>query len=132
VQAQIINLLMDLKKKHGLSYLFIAHNLSVVKHISDRIAVMYLGKIVETGGSDQICDAPLHPYTRALLSAVPIPRVGAKKKRQILPGDVPSPSNPPLGCVFHTRCPIARKECSVNEPVLLEKGPGRSVRCPFV
>jgi len=132
VQAQIINLLIDLKKKHGLSYLFIAHNLSVVKHISDRIAVMYLGKIVETGTSDQVCDHPLHPYTKALLSAVPVPKVNAKKQRQVLAGDVPSPSNPPSGCVFHPRCPIAKKQCQEDVPELLDKGDGRTVRCPYV
>ncbi len=132
VQAQIINLLIDLKKEHGLSYLFIAHNLSVVKHISDRIAVMYLGKIVETGNAAQVCDTPLHPYTKALLSAVPVPVVNSGKKRQILQGDVPSPSNPPSGCVFHPRCPIAKKECSVNVPELLDKVGSRTVRCPWV
>jgi oligopeptide/dipeptide ABC transporter ATP-binding protein len=132
VQAQIINLLMDLKKEHGLSYLFIAHNLAVVRHISSRIAVMYLGKIVETGPSDAVCESPLHPYTRALLSAVPVPEVAAKAKRQILSGDVPSPSNPPPGCAFHTRCPLARPECREQAPGLVEKAPGRQVRCPFV
>jgi oligopeptide/dipeptide ABC transporter ATP-binding protein len=131
VQAQIINLLIDLKKEHGLSYLFIAHNLSVVKHTSDRIAVMYLGKIVETGSADQVCDSPLHPYTKALLSAVPVAKVNAKKKRQPLEGDVPSPANPPPGCVFHTRCPVAKTECRINVPELLDKGDGRTVRCPY-
>jgi oligopeptide/dipeptide ABC transporter ATP-binding protein len=131
VQAQIINLLSDLKREFGLSYLFIAHNLSVVKHISDRIAVMYLGKIVETGSADNVCQAPLHPYTRALLSAVPEPKIVPDKKRAVLSGDVPSPSSPPAGCAFHPRCPMARPECRTEAPLLLEKGAGRSVRCPY-
>jgi len=136
VQAQIINLLQELKQKQGLSYLFIAHNLSVVKHISDRIAVMYLGHIVETGPADLICNSPLHPYSQALLSAVPVPEVsgtamGIRKKRASLEGDVPSPSNPPSGCVFHTRCPIARPDCKKELPLLLAKEGGREVRCPY-
>ncbi|MFW6254138.1 MAG: ABC transporter ATP-binding protein, partial [Chitinivibrionales bacterium] len=118
VQAQIINLLVDLKKEFGLSYLFIAHDLSVVRHISDRIAVMYLGKIVESGSADEICHNPKHPYTRALLSAVPRPVIDGKKERIVLSGDVPSPSNPPSGCTFHPRCPVARPDCSRNEPIL--------------
>jgi oligopeptide/dipeptide ABC transporter ATP-binding protein len=130
VQAQIINLLMDLKKEHGLSYLFSAHNLAVVRHISNRIAVMYLGKIVETGASDAVCGAPLHPYTRALLSAVPVPVVGARG-RVAVQGDVPSPSNPPPGCAFHTRCPMAKPECREQVPELITKADGRQVRCPF-
>lgn len=136
VQAQIINLLIDLKKEHGLSYLFIAHNLAVVKHISDNIAVMYLGHIVESGPVGALCDNPLHPYTKALLSAVPIPQVidadKRKTRKRILQGDVPSPSNPPSGCVFHTRCPIAKPECKQVAPDLIAKGEGRLVRCPYV
>jgi oligopeptide/dipeptide ABC transporter ATP-binding protein len=131
VQAQIINLLVDLKREFGLSYLFIAHNLSVVKHISDRIAVMYLGRIVETGLSEDICQHPLHPYTKALLSSVPEPKVKAEKEQKVLKGDVPSPSNPPPGCTFHTRCPIARPDCRTNEPKLEEKAKGRMVSCPY-
>jgi oligopeptide/dipeptide ABC transporter ATP-binding protein len=131
VQAQIINLLVDLKNEFGLSYLFIAHNLSVVKHISNRIAVMYLGKIVETGPSGAICGSPLHPYTKALLSAVPEPKVDESKSRKVLSGDVPSPSNPPPGCAFNTRCPIARDDCRVNMPKLVEKEKGHWVRCPY-
>lgn len=132
IQAQIINLMIDLKKEFGLSYLFISHDLSVVRHISDRITVMYLGKIVETGLSDDICLNPLHPYTKALLSVVPTPTIKKDAKRTILKGDVPSPSNPPPGCTFHTRCPIAKDECKIDMPELKEKSEGRFVRCPYV
>jgi oligopeptide/dipeptide ABC transporter ATP-binding protein len=132
VRAQIINLMIDLKSEFRLSYLFISHDLSVVRHVSDRIAVMYLGKIVELGTASQVCDTPLHPYAKALLSAVPIPVVKKQKSRIILQGDVPSPSNPPSGCTFHTRCPIAKPACRVNEPQLQQKEDGRMVRCPFV
>jgi len=117
VQAQVINLLMDLRDKHHLSYLFISHDLSVVRHISDRIAVMYLGRIVEEGPVDAVIDHPLHPYTRALISAVP--QVGKnKRKRIVLEGDVPSPSDPPSGCAFHPRCPDALPECANITPPL--------------
>jgi oligopeptide transport system ATP-binding protein len=132
IRAQIINLMIDLKNEFRLSYLFISHDLSVVRHISNRIAVMYLGKIVEIGSAEEVCDEPMHPYSRALLSAVPSTVKKKNKSRIILEGDVPSPSNPPSGCTFHTRCPIARPDCSVNEPQLLEKNPGRLVRCPYV
>jgi oligopeptide/dipeptide ABC transporter ATP-binding protein len=132
IRAQIINLMIDLKNEFKLSYLFISHDLSVVRHISNRIAVMYLGKIVEIGTAEEVCDEPMHPYSRALLSAVPSTVKKKNKSRIILEGDVPSPSNPPSGCTFHTRCPIARPDCSVNEPQLLEKNPGRLVRCPYV
>jgi oligopeptide transport system ATP-binding protein len=131
VQAQIINLLLDLKNERGLSYLFIAHDLSVVRHISDRIAVMYLGKIVETGSADDVCHRPVHPYTRALLSAVPKPVIRKKKDRRVVMGDVPSPANPPAGCHFHPRCPIARPACSQTPPALEEVAEGRLVRCPY-
>ncbi|MBN1676851.1 MAG: ABC transporter ATP-binding protein [Kiritimatiellae bacterium] len=123
IQAQIINLLMDLRDQHGLSYLFISHDLSVVRHISDRIAVMYLGRIVEQGPSKAVIDAPIHPYTRALVSAIPVPR-RAKKERIVLEGDVPSPANPPPGCRFHTRCPFAIDACRQAEPRLEPRAGG--------
>ncbi len=118
VQAQIINLMQDIQKESGISYLFIAHDLAVVEHISHRIMVMYLGRIVESGRSREICSNPAHPYTRALLSAVPSINPEAKKKRIILPGDVPSPLNPPLGCPFHPRCPLATEKCRRERPEL--------------
>ncbi|MBD3316842.1 MAG: ATP-binding cassette domain-containing protein [Chitinivibrionales bacterium] len=131
VQAQIINLLVDLKKERGLSYLFIAHDLSVVRHISDRIAVMYLGKIVETGPADEVCRRPMHPYTKALLAAVPRPIIRKRKGVRVIPGDVPSPANPPAGCHFHPRCTIAKPSCSRQTPSLQQKEPNRLVRCPY-
>lgn len=119
IQSQILNLLEDLQEQRGLTYLFIAHNLSVVRHISDYVAVMYLGRIVEIGSVDAIFNHPVHPYTRALLSAVPVPDPKAAKHRTVLTGDVPSPINPPSGCRFHPRCPEAIEACKVHDPALM-------------
>jgi len=131
IQAQIINLLEDLQAKFNLTYLFIAHDLSVVRHISDRIAVMYLGKIVELTGRKELYENPLHPYTRALLSAVPIPDplVEEQRRRMVLEGDVPSPAHPPAGCNFHTRCPLAMERCGQEEPEFRDVGGGHWVAC---
>jgi len=116
IQSQILNILKELQAEFSLTYLFIAHNLSVVEHISDRVAVMYLGKIVELTSRDELFKNPMHPYTQALISAIPIPDPHLKRQRTILKGDVPSPLNPPKGCRFHTRCPIAVEQCSIEEP----------------
>ena len=131
IQAQIINLLEELQEKLGLTYLFIAHDLSVVRHISDRVAVMYLGHIVETTDADRLYENPLHPYTKALLSAVPIadPFVEEKRERILLKGEVPSPLNPPSGCVFHPRCTYAMPECSQIVPQLRDIGDAHEVAC---
>ncbi|MCB1738728.1 MAG: dipeptide ABC transporter ATP-binding protein [Gammaproteobacteria bacterium] len=129
IQAQVINLLMDLQKEFELSYLFIAHDLAVVEHISDFVAVMYLGRIVEYADKRTLFTNPQHPYTEALLSAVPIPDPEIKREKRVLQGDVPSPVRPPPGCHFHTRCPYAEERCRVEVPVLKEVGPGQIVSC---
>ncbi len=130
-QAQILNLLQDLQREFGLSYLFIAHDLSVVEHISDRVAVMYVGKIVEVAKRDQLFFFPKHPYTEALLSAVPTPDPDVEKERIILPGEIANPANPPSGCYFHPRCRYAEAICRDEEPVLREVSPGQWTSCHF-
>ena len=140
VQAQIINLLDELQAQRGLTYLFISHDLGIVQHISDRICVMYLGKLAETGPVEAVFDSPLHPYTQALISAISalrtplrgVPEPGAARQRIVLQGTVPSPVNPPPGCRFHTRCPLAQERCRIEEPMLRQVAEGRTVACHLV
>jgi peptide/nickel transport system ATP-binding protein len=134
IQAQVLNLLEELQEKLGLTYLVIAHDLAVVRHVSDEVAVMYLGGIVEQAPSDDLYSEPLHPYTKALMSAVPVPdpRVEANRERILLQGDLPSPANPPSGCRFHTRCPFRQEtRCDTEVPALREIGTGHRVACHF-
>jgi peptide/nickel transport system ATP-binding protein/oligopeptide transport system ATP-binding protein len=132
IQSQVLNLLRSLSEEFGLTYLFIAHNLSVVEHISDRVGVMYLGKMVELATREELYRNPLHPYTQALLSAIPIPKPNAKRQRTILKGEIPSPLNPPSGCRFHTRCPLAIEICKHEDPAFEEKTPGHWAACHLV
>ena len=129
VQSKILNLLLKLKEELGLTYMFISHNLSVIEYMSDRIAVMYVGKIVETGTKVELFEDPLHPYTKALFSAIPIPDPDLKREKILLKGDVPSPLNPPSGCRFHPRCPYAEELCETEEPMLIEANAGHKVAC---
>lgn len=129
IQSQVINLLEEIQEEFKLAYLFISHDLSVVRHIADEIGVMYLGHMVEKAPTDNLFAEPLHPYTKALLSSIPIPEVKMKRERIILKGDVPSPINPPSGCVFHTRCPYVMERCKVEKPELIEKMPGHQISC---
>ena len=129
IQSQVLNILKDLQAEFGLTYLFIAHNLSVVEHVSNRVAVMYLGKMVEMTSREELFRNPLHPYTQALISAIPVPNPRLKRQRTILKGDVPSPLNPPRGCRFHPRCPVAIEICSQQEPAFLEVSPDHWVAC---
>ncbi|KIL38522.1 hypothetical protein SD70_25680 [Gordoniibacillus kamchatkensis] len=129
IQSQILNLMLDLKKEYGLSYIFISHNLAVVRHISDRVGVMYLGHLVELADKDSLYQNPLHPYTRALLSSAPVAKRGVQRDRIVLQGDVPNPANPPGGCPFHTRCPQAMDACRTVKPALRQLEPGHAVAC---
>ena len=129
IQSQVLNILKNLQREFGLTYLFIAHNLSVVEHISDRVAVMYLGKMVEMASREELFRNPLHPYTQALMSAIPVAYPTLKRERNILEGDVPSPLNPPTGCRFHPRCPVAMEHCGMEEPAFKEVSSDHYVAC---
>jgi oligopeptide/dipeptide ABC transporter ATP-binding protein len=129
IQAQILNLLVELQRRFGIAFLFISHDLRVVRHVSDRVAVMYLGRVVEQGAADELYRAPQHPYTRALLAAVPVPDPGRRRERALLKGDVPSPIDPPRGCAFHPRCALAVERCSSEQPALREVRPGHLSAC---
>jgi oligopeptide/dipeptide ABC transporter ATP-binding protein len=131
IQAQVINLMRSLQQRFGMAYIFISHDLAVVKHIAGRIAVMYLGKIVETATTEELFRAPRHPYTRALLSAVPVPDPTVVRERALLEGDIPSAMNPPSGCRFHTRCRYAREACRREAPALVDDGMGHATACPY-
>jgi len=131
IQSQVLNLLSDLQDEFQLTYLFIAHNLAVVRHLSSRVGVMYLGKLVELADADQLYESPKHPYTKALLSAIPIPDPTVRRERIVLKGDLPSPANPPSGCRFHTRCPMAQEICKIEEPPLRDVGDGHMSACHF-
>jgi len=131
IQSQVLNLLSDLQKEFNLTYLFVAHNMAVVEQVSDRIAVMYLGKIVEIGPAEELCRDPKHPYSKALISAVPVADPAVHRERTVLKGDIPSPINPPSGCHFRTRCPIATERCTVEEPLLRPVGKDRVAACHY-
>jgi peptide/nickel transport system ATP-binding protein len=132
VQAQVLNLMMDLQDEFGLAYLFVSHDLGVVEHIGHRIAVMYLGRIVEIASKEALFANPRHPYTRALIAAAPIPDPGARREELVIEGDVPSPRNPPPGCHFHTRCPLAVARCKVEVPLLRALKDGRQAACHLI